>query len=149
MAAEAMERNSTFSETGEPTKLGVVSGLSARADLNGKVGRAVKWVPKKDRWAVVIVDTGEKVLVRNECLDFSSNLTEATNGNLAVGQPIPSESLPTTELVPAGVAVDSAVVGTQVSAGAEEPPAALKWLMDTCRCFCLPVDPPAIRMAAK
>ena len=54
----------------EVGKRGRISGLSARSDLNGKLGDVIRWIPTKDRWAIVVVDTKEKVLVRKDCIDF-------------------------------------------------------------------------------
>ena len=42
--------------------LGLVHGLVSRKDLNGRLARAVRWVPTKGRWAL-IMDGGEKVRV--------------------------------------------------------------------------------------
>ena len=50
--------------------IGVVHGLSARPDLNNELGHAVQWIPEKERWAVLMVDTGERVLIRDENVDF-------------------------------------------------------------------------------
>ena len=54
----------------EVGKRGRISGLSARSDLNGKLGDVIRWIPTKDQWAIVVVDTKEKVLVRKDCIDF-------------------------------------------------------------------------------
>ena len=60
----------------EVGKRGRISGLSARSDLNGKLGDVIRWIPNKDRWAIVVVDSKEKVLVRKDCIDF-----DYTDGN--------------------------------------------------------------------
>ena len=52
-------------------RIGLVSGLKQRADLNGRLARAVRWVPSKQRWALV-VDGGEKVLVKEGNIDFQA-----------------------------------------------------------------------------
>ena len=51
--------------------VGRIHGLKARADLNGKAARAVKFIQSKGRWALV-VDGGEKVLVKVNSQFFSA-----------------------------------------------------------------------------
>ena len=51
--------------------VGRIHGLRARADLNGKLARAVRFIQSKGRWAL-IVDGGEKVLVKDENIEFSA-----------------------------------------------------------------------------
>jgi hypothetical protein len=52
-------------------RIGLVQGLNMRADLNGRLARAVRWVSSKSRWALVM-DGGEKVLVKDENIDFQA-----------------------------------------------------------------------------
>ena len=53
------------------SRIGLVRGLKSRADLNGRLARAVRWVPTKSRWALVM-DSGEKVLVKDDNIDFQA-----------------------------------------------------------------------------
>ena len=60
--AEALPRE-TEPDDNDPDAachLGLVHGLLSRTDLNGRLARAVRWVPTKGRWAL-IMDGGEKV----------------------------------------------------------------------------------------
>ena len=52
-------------------RIGLILGLQSRADINGKLGNAVRWVERKKRWAV-IVEGGEKILVKEDNIDFQA-----------------------------------------------------------------------------
>ena len=54
----------------EVGKRGRISGLLARSDLNGKLGDVIRWIPTRNQWAIVVVDTKEKVGVRKDNIDF-------------------------------------------------------------------------------
>jgi hypothetical protein len=154
-------------------RIGSVRGLTSRSDLNGCLGRAVRWVPKKDRWAVIMIDTGEKVLLRDECLDFQSELAIKATEKGA----IPAMGLPVAAATPAG-ADNAAIVATPAASGSPEtgspghpvkgfslngaktpskladsqPPPALACIFQAAQCFCLPFgqglsEQPAISMA--
>ena len=63
--------SSAADEEGSDGRMAIISGLNSRPDLNGKKGCTVRWVNRKDRWAIIMVDTGEKVLVKDaniECV---------------------------------------------------------------------------------
>ena len=53
-------------------RIGLVHGLVQRADLNGRLARAVRWVPSKARWAL-LMDGGEKVLIKDDNVNFQDN----------------------------------------------------------------------------
>ena len=127
-------------------RVACVGSLSSREDLNGKLGRAVKWVAHKERWAVVMLDTGEKVLVRDECLDFKDARAIAINAKwhddiasktpvgvpvasstaAPLGSPAPQQSTSQTG------SPDHPVQGTAI----DQP--AISWIHQAVQCFCLP-----------
>ena len=45
-----------------------VAGLQARADLNGREVRVLQWVDARARWAVSVVGSDERILVRAQNL---------------------------------------------------------------------------------
>jgi hypothetical protein len=71
-ADEELEEDSSASG-----RVGMVVGLKSRADLNGQYGTAVRWVAKKQRWGVVMIDSGEKLLLRSECINFACAIDQA------------------------------------------------------------------------
>ena len=118
-------------------RIGLIHGLVSRADLNGRLCRAVRWVPTKKRWALIVGETGEKVLVRDERIDFqapeaiSAELQMPGAGNSVVeGKPVasPPNELPSEDAT-ATLAVDRSNASPFV-----------QWIA---HCFCLPVAPAA------
>lgn len=139
-------RLSAFSDIDDDdtARIGLISGLSARQDLNGKEGRAVRWVQKKQRWAVIMVESNEKVLVRDECIQFVDDeadpavgLPVAAASLLAAPEPVPTPAK-AGETGSPGHPVEGTRVEGSVKAADETPPV-VQWLFDAARCFCLPV----------
>ena len=143
-------RTSIFNDLDEDdddVRVGRIDGLSARKDLNGKLGRAVRWVAKKDRWAIVMVDSGEKILVRDEYIDFAVS-------EPALGLPVVS-GLQSPEPVSAPAAEEETetgspetgspghpVKGMALEKGSDAPSpgsAAVPWIMELAQCFCMPI----------
>ena len=74
--------------------MGVLHGLKARSDLNGKLARAVKYVQSKGRWAL-IVEGGEKVRARLRPFRASARARKlcshvATSSSAVCGHPAKS-----------------------------------------------------------
>jgi len=137
------------SEPAHEERIGLVTGLTERTELNGRRGRAIRWVAKKDRWAVIMVDTGDKILVRDECMDFS--IAEAEP--LPVGLPVAAAAMPMGQATPDPAPPPQAastfkaetgspghpVVGTQVSEPATVgPPPIAKIFSDAFACLLTP-----------
>ena len=154
-------------------RIGVVHGLTSRHDLNDKLGRAVKWVAKKSRWAVIMVESGEKVLVRNTFLDLRSARALSATKQLikpAIGLPVaaaepapfgspkppasaatgspghPAEGLDISDLSLPAIAEK----GETPFLNKKLPPASpvVTWAKQVAHCFCLPLmcvpPPPAV-----
>ena len=138
-------------------QIGLVHGLVGRADLNGRLARAVRWVPTKSRWAL-IMDGGEKVLVRDENIDFQAPEAieaEAMVPIVATGLPLTTSPVVGTAIKdgrdPADSAADAAAdrdPAADPAAPADDapsltlakppPPPIALWLSDVAHCFCLP-----------
>ena len=114
------------SSTLDECRVGRVRGLTTRADLNGRLARAVRWVPSKGRWALVM-DSGEKVLVRDEHIDFE----QAPDAKAVVGKQVAPPVV--------GQPVDGAAAESGAVVEKGGPPS---WLVDALRCFCLPIAKP-------
>ena len=111
--------------------LGLVHGLVSRKDLNGRLARAVRWVPTKGRWAL-IMDGGEKVRVG---LPLDTSMRVCVSSSLALTRPLPNTQVlvrdenidfQATEAIEAmdlpsavGEAVGGPVLGTEVTAEAK------------------------------
>ena len=111
-------------DAGAVCHIGLVHGLSTRADLNGRLARAVRFVPSKGRWAL-IMDGGEKVLVRDENIDFEAPEAIEADGMLpVVGKPVVSQP------------------AVLVAAPVAPPPPIVAWFANAMRCFCIPIAKP-------
>ena len=127
-------------------RVACIGSLMSREDLNGKLGRAVKWVAHKERWAVLMLDTGEKVLVRDDCLDFND-----------AGAIAATADLPNTSKTPVGVPIASAAAAplgspapqqSKSQTGSPNHPVqgtavdqpAISWMRQAVQCFCLPFE---------
>ena len=118
-------------------RVGLVHGLVARADLNGRLARAVRWVPTKGRWAL-IMDGGEKVLVKDDNIDFQA--PEAIEADLMIPSR-PAVRVPVISSSSLKLPADAVVTRTP-----PPPPALITWLL---RCFCVPVaEPPKLPLMA-
>ena len=111
--------------------LGLVHGLVSRKDLNGRLARAVRWVPTKGRWAL-IMDGGEKVRVGlplDTCACPSPHLSPSRLAPLPNTQVLvrdenidfqATEAIEAMDLPSAvGEAVGGPVLGTEVTAEAK------------------------------
>ena len=122
-------------------RLGLVHGLVGRADLNGRLARAVRWVPTKSRWAL-IMDGGEKVLVRDDNIDFQAPEAieaEALLPEVATGLPITVSPVLGTvmrEKLAANLMAAMDPLPLDLAKPAAPPIALL--LQDMAQCFCLP-----------
>ena len=140
--------DSSTMEEDSACAVGRIHGLKARADLNGKAARAVKFIQSKGRWALV-VDGGEKVLVKDENIDFSAFPVESVGDAVAADQQ-PCQSSECGG-VACGVAVPTAevIISTKADGEAATPAAALVAappplppVASFLQCFCLPFAPP-------
>ena len=109
-------------------RMGRIHGLKARADLNGRIARAIKFLQGKQRWALV-VDGGEKVLVKSENIDFG--FAAQKEGDIAEQQPTPVRAIGRPVL--AGRAVEE----VDSSLAVRVAPDGLSFL----QCICLPFAP--------
>ena len=137
---------STDAEDNDPDascQIGLVHGLVGRADLNGHLARAVRWIETRGRWAL-IMDGGEKVLVRDENIDFQAPEAIEVEANT----PIVATGLPFTSSPVVGTAIkgeqpahpaDPDAADDAPSLTLPPPPPVVVWLCDLARCFCLPL----------
>lgn len=143
-ASSHTDRWSQLSEADdeELITVGRIHGLRARADLNGKYARAVRFIQSKGRWALV-VDGGEKVLVKDENVDFSaapadSSMADAENQPVQTGACPPPPYTQCTSKSPAAE-LKQAPLGVPVSTAdallAEAKPSPLPVFL---QCLCLP-----------
>lgn len=153
MSALPRDTDPLDADDDDACRIGLVHGLSARTDLNGRLARAVRWVQSKQRWAL-IMDGGEKVLVRDENIDFQAPeavLADAAPLNAepvatgcCVGSPVVGQCVDSSELersVAKGAAVAPAAVAVLATAPPPVPPFEA-WLRGVASCLCLPVLPP-------
>lgn len=141
-ASSNTDRWSQLSEADDDELIAVgrIHGLRARGDLNGKYARAVRFIQSKGRWALV-VDGGEKVLVKDENVDFSaipadSSVTDAENKPVQTCPPPQYSQLtsksPAAELKQAQLGVP---VSTANALLVEAKPSPLPAFL---QCLCLP-----------
>lgn len=127
----------------EVCRMGVVEGLTARSDLNGKLGRAVRWVAKKNRWAV-IMDGGEKVLVKDENIDFQAQAAIDAE-HIIQAQLAPPNAAEAVIGVPVPLPEDAVAMAKQQAAAAAlaDAPTQLQPVLppifQLLQCFCLPL----------
>merc|ERR1711871_1076202 len=70
---------------GQPRRRCRVVGLKSRADLNGALAHVVRFVETKQRWALVTCESSEKLLIKEENIEWISSSEAASGGADAAG----------------------------------------------------------------
>ena len=136
MCAAQVEQQRTGGEATIEAVRVRIHGLSGRPELNGRLGRAVRYDEAKERYEVQVEGEPQAVLLRGVSLDDEaggSKLNQLKVGNDGDAPPPPPLGPPPTAVEPAGAAMSSsATVPEEIGRAATrgELHTVVKWLRE-------------------